>query len=85
MHYTYLNPDLRAATPASYRNIQNDSIKKELIISKIPRNINITPLNSGFLLKIGPYSFAVETQEKMLEKISNYLKNPIETEETWGK
>ena len=50
---------------------------------RLPRNINIRPLNYGFIVTVGCQEFAVEDHKKMLETIGKYLANPLEMEKKW--
>ena len=50
---------------------------------RLPRNINIRPLNYGFVVTVGCQEFAVEDSKKMLELIGKYYENPYEMEEKW--
>lgn len=45
-------------------------------IKPICEQINITQLNSGFVVKVGTQSFAIESTEKLIDKMSLYLRNP---------
>ena len=50
---------------------------------KKPYNVNIRPLNYGFVVSIGCQEFAVEDSKKMLETIGKYLENPDEMQKKW--
>lgn len=47
------------------------------------RDVKITPLSSGFLVKVGCQSVAVETPEKLLAALTKYYDNPSEFERKW--
>lgn len=47
------------------------------------RDVKITPLSSGFLVKVGCQSVAVETPEKLLAALSKYYEDPSEFERKW--
>jgi hypothetical protein len=47
------------------------------------RDVKITPLSSGFLVKVGCQSVAVETPETLLAALSKYYENPSEFERKW--
>ena len=49
------------------------------------REINIKPLDSGYLVKVGCQSVAVETTEILLKALGEYLDNPTESERKWNK
>lgn len=46
-------------------------------------DIHITPLNSGFMLGVGCQSIAVESKSKLLQLLTDYINNPIVTEEQY--
>lgn len=47
----------------------------------IAREITIKPLNYGFVVTVGCHSFAIETKEKLVEKLRQYYDNPAKTEQ----
>lgn len=47
------------------------------------REITIKPLDYGFIVKVGCQSFAMETKETVVEKLTTYLNNPSDTEVKW--
>ena len=49
------------------------------------REINITPLNYGFIVKVGCQTFAIETTETLLDKLNGYLKDPTNVERKWQR
>jgi hypothetical protein len=49
------------------------------------RGISIEPLNYGFIVRVGCQSFAIETSEKLIEKLTGYLKDPKKTETKWQR
>ena len=49
------------------------------------REINIKPLDSGYLVKVGCQSVAVETTETLLKALADYLNNPDSFERAWYK
>jgi hypothetical protein len=49
------------------------------------RGINIEPLNYGFIVRVGCQSFAIETPDKLIEKLTGYLKDPKKTETKWQR
>lgn len=49
------------------------------------REVNIKPLNSGYLVKVGCQSVAVETTETLLKALGQYLNNPDSFETAWYK
>jgi len=49
------------------------------------REVNIKPLDSGYLVKVGCQSVAVETTETLLKALGDYLNNPDSFEKAWYK
>ncbi len=49
------------------------------------RDIRIRQVTYGYIVDIGCACFAIETQEKMIEKVAEYIKNPRETENKFHK
>jgi len=49
------------------------------------REVNIKPLDSGYLVKVGCQSVAVETTETLVKALSDYLNNPDSFERAWFK
>ena len=49
----------------------------------IPRNVNIRPLNYGFVVTVGCQEFAVEDSEKIFKMLRKYFENPDEMEKKW--
>lgn len=47
------------------------------------REINIRPLNYGYVVNIGCQTFAIESIEKLIINLETYLKNPNGTEKEW--
>lgn len=47
------------------------------------REINIRPLNHGYVVNIGCQTFAIESVEKLVSNLEKYLNSPIETEKEW--
>ena len=48
-----------------------------------PREINIRPLNHGYVVNIGCQTFAIESIKKLISNLEKYLNSPIETEKEW--
>lgn len=46
-------------------------------------NINIEPLNFGFLVTVGCQRFAIETKETLVKDIAAYLADPRGVYEAW--
>jgi hypothetical protein len=49
------------------------------------RDINIIQLNYGYIVKVGCNSFAIETPERLIEKLTEYIKEPQATEKKWNE
>lgn len=49
------------------------------------RNLNIRALNSGFIVEVGCHTFAIESKESLIDKITQYITNPKATERKWFK
>ena len=47
------------------------------------RDINIRPLNHGYVVNIGCQTFAIESVDKLVSNLEKYLNSPIETEKEW--
>ena len=47
------------------------------------REINIRPLNHGYVVNIGCQTFAIESVDKLVSNLEKYLNSPIETEKEW--
>lgn len=47
------------------------------------REINIQPMNYGFLVRVGCQSFVFETAEKMMANLTAYLADPDVMEKAW--
>lgn len=49
------------------------------------RDVCVKQLNYGYIVTIGCHKFAIETPEKLIEKLGEYIKSPQETESKWFK
>lgn len=47
------------------------------------REVRITKLNYGYIVTVGCQKFAIETPETVVEKLGEYLKDPLATEKKW--
>jgi hypothetical protein len=47
------------------------------------RGISINPLNSGYMVKVGCQSVAVESTEKLIDMLNKYLTDPADFEKKW--
>ena len=48
-----------------------------------PFNISIEGLDYGYLVRVGCQTVAVETKEKVIAKLTEYLENPSEFQKKW--
>ena len=48
--------------------------------TRMKYNVQISQLDYGYVVNVGCKSFAVETPEKLLKYITEYINNPGETE-----
>ena len=67
------------------RAYDEDVAQDEAYSSSSLREVNIKPLNSGYLVNVGCQSVAVETTETLLKTLGEYLNNPSEFERVWNK
>ncbi len=47
------------------------------------RNINIEPLSSGYMVRVGCQTVAIETTDKLVEALTRYLNDPQGVEKAW--
>ena len=47
------------------------------------REINIQPMNYGFVVRVGCQTFVFETTEKMIRNLDAYLADPENVEKAW--
>ena len=47
------------------------------------RGVSINPLSSGYMVKVGCQSVAVETTDKLLDMLGKYLNDPQGFEKKW--
>ena len=73
------------ATESIYEPETRDGEPQPESPSNYLREVNIKPLDSGYLVKVGCQSVAVETTETLLKALSDYLNNPDSFERTWFK
>lgn len=48
------------------------------------RPINITQVNHGYIVVIGCQTIVVETKERLIEKLAEYITNPSEAEQKYN-
>ena len=49
------------------------------------RDFSVKALNYGYIVNVGCHSFAIETADRLIEKLSEYINNPSDTETKWFK
>jgi hypothetical protein len=47
------------------------------------REINISPLNTGFVVRLGCQTLAITSSKQLLEELTKYFENPAETEKRY--
>lgn len=47
------------------------------------RDVRIEQLNYGYIVRVGCHSFAIETKEKLINLLSEYMGSPEITEKNW--
>lgn len=47
------------------------------------RGISINPLSSGYMVKVGCQSIAIETTATLIDMLNKYLTNPSDFEKKW--
>lgn len=47
------------------------------------RQIRINTMNYGYVVEIGCQSFAIETKEQLVKKLSAYIMDPAGVEKAW--
>lgn len=49
------------------------------------REIGITQLNRGYVVRVGCHTFAIETASGLIAKLNEYILDPQKTEDKWFK
>ena len=62
------------------RELRAEPIREQ----KKMREVNIRQLNHGYFMQIGCQQFAIETSEKLLSALADYMKDPQSTEKAWS-
>lgn len=47
------------------------------------REFTVKPLSYGYIVVVGCTSFAIETKEQLINKLTDYIKYPEDTEKKW--
>lgn len=73
---------------ASTRSYGGECEPEPMMASEYParykaREINIQPMNYGFVIRVGCQSFVFETAEKMIKNLDAYLADPEGVEKAW--
>lgn len=66
----------------NYNNSQESAEPRPYSPSNI-REVTITPLDYGFIIRVGCQQFAIESTEKLILQLSEYLRHPAEVSENW--
>lgn len=61
---------------------QGAPVAPNVNINKI-KDITIRALDFGYMVNVGCQSVAVETKEKLIQKLADYINNPLEINNTW--
>jgi hypothetical protein len=48
------------------------------------RDIVITQLSHGYIVRVGCQSFAIESASTLIAKLAEYINNPADTETKWN-
>lgn len=48
------------------------------------RDITITQLNHGYIVRVGCQTFAIENPSTLIAKLAEYINNPADTETKWN-
>lgn len=73
----------RITNPASERLSIREPQNLEQQSSHGLREINITPLNSGYIVRVGCQTVAVEETSTLITVLQKYLENPDKFETNW--
>ncbi len=57
--------------------------ERPIEINKI-EHIQIKQLNYGYFVKVGCHDFAIETKEKLIDSLIQYVNNPKKITELWN-
>jgi hypothetical protein len=71
-----------APQPESYGGVQEFSAPQALFSVK---NIQVEPLNSGYVLSVGCQRVAIQTLETLIDNIKRYLEDPQGVEKAWNE
>jgi len=47
-------------------------------------DISITPLDFGFIVKVGCKRFAIESKDRLINELTHYINNPSEAYKDWS-
>ncbi len=86
---TFGSGDIQRATEEStndYRGAETESMEETVpmgVSNNEVRGISINPLSSGYMVKVGCQSVAVETTERLVDMLQKYLSDPADFERKW--
>jgi hypothetical protein len=72
--YRYADGEVRAEDPQPVQDVRSRA-----------RTVVIQPMNYGYVVRLDCHEFALETHERVLEYVGQYLKDPSGIEEKWWK
>ena len=49
------------------------------------RDFSVNKLNYGYVVRVGCHQFAIETPEKLIDKLTEYILDPNRCESNWWK
>lgn len=81
-----LDGDCCAETPRTMQECDRPRPIQDLPMPISPnkaREINIQPMDFGFIVRIGCQSFAIESIDKLISNLNEYLKDPQKIEKAW--
>lgn len=63
--------------------VGNDGPEEPMAMASQVRGISINPLSSGYMVKVGCQSVAVEKTETLIDMLNKYLTDPADFERKW--
>lgn len=78
------NPDCVVDRPRNIYTTNPDALTQPTEANKAKR-IEITPLDRGYHVTVGCQTFAIESTDMLIAKLSSYLRSPLSIEAKWMK
>lgn len=69
---------------ATIQQGQPEPIPTAVVNNKI-RQINIEEVSRGYIVRVGCQTYAIETRDQLISKLSEYINEPEKTEQKWFK